>query len=85
MWGVNLVMGQFASGTSAQPFKTIKDYRNWLSRIDAFDTWMDSAIVYFKKGMAENFVLPKSLVIKMIPQFEAMVTADPNRICITGP
>ena len=85
MWGVNLVMGQFASGTSAQPFKTIKDYRNWLSRIDAFDTWMDSAIVYFKKGMAENFVLPKSLVIKMIPQFEAMVTADPKQNLYYGP
>ncbi|MEO6290775.1 MAG: DUF885 domain-containing protein, partial [Ginsengibacter sp.] len=79
MWGVHLVMGQFASGTSAQPFNTVQDYRNWLKRIDAFDNWMDSAIVYFKKGIAENFVLPRSLVIKMIPQFEAMVTTDPKQ------
>lgn len=85
MWGVHLVMGQFASGTSAQPFTTVYDYRNWLSRIDAFDTWMDSAIVYFKKGMAENFVLPKSLVAKMIPQFEAMVTTDPKQNLYYGP
>ncbi len=85
MWGVNLVMGQFASGTSAQPFKTIQDYRNWLTRVDAFDTWMDSAIVYFKKGMAQNFVLPKSLVVKMIPQFEAMVTTDPKQNLYYGP
>ncbi len=79
MWGVHLMMGQFASGTSAQPFKTVQDYRNWLSRIEAFDIWIDSAIVYFKKGMAENFVLPKALVVKMIPQFEAMVTTDPKQ------
>ncbi|MEP6582744.1 MAG: DUF885 domain-containing protein [Ginsengibacter sp.] len=79
MWGVHLVLGQFASGTSAQPFKTIKDYQNWLLRINAFDIWIDSAIVYFKRGMAENFVLPKSLVVKMIPQFEAMVTTDPKQ------
>ncbi len=79
MWGVHLIMGQFASGSSAQPFKTVQDYRNWLSRIDAFDVWIDSAIVYFKKGIAENFVLPKSLVVKMIPQFEAMVTSDPKQ------
>ncbi|MEO8568825.1 MAG: DUF885 domain-containing protein [Ginsengibacter sp.] len=85
MWGVHLVMGQFASGTSAQPFKTIQDYRNWLTRVDAFDTWMDSAIVYFKKGMAQNFVLPKSLVVKMIPQFEAMVTTDPKQNLYYGP
>ncbi len=85
MWGVHLVMGQFASGTSAQPFKTVQDYRNWLSRIDAFDTWMDSAIVYFKKGIAENFVLPKALVVKMIPQFEAMVTTEPKQNLYYGP
>lgn len=85
MWGVHLVMGQFASGTSAQPFKTVKDYDNWLKRIDAFDIWIDSAIVYFKKGAAENFVLPKSLVIKMIPQFEAMVTSDPKENLYYGP
>ena len=30
MWSVNLVMGQFASGSSAQPFQTVKDYENWL-------------------------------------------------------
>ena len=79
MWGAHLLMGQFASGSSLQPFNTVQDYKNWLKRIDAFDTWMDSAIVYFKKGMAANFVLPKSLVIKMIPQFEAMVTTDPKQ------
>ncbi len=85
MWGVHLALGQFASGTSAQPFKTVKDYRNWLKRIDAFDVWTDSAIAYFKKGMAENFVLPKSLVVKMIPQFEAMVTADSKQNLYYGP
>ncbi len=85
MWGIHLVMGQFASGTSAQPFKTVQDYRNWLSRINAFDTWVDSAIVYFKRGMAENFVLPKSIVIKMIPQFKAMVTVDPTQNLYYGP
>lgn len=85
MWGVHLVMGQFASGTSAQPFKTVKDYDNWLKRIDAFDIWIDSAIVYFKKGAAENFVLPKSIVLKMIPQFDAMVTSDPKENLYYGP
>ncbi|MEO6219959.1 MAG: DUF885 domain-containing protein [Ginsengibacter sp.] len=85
MWGAHLMLGQFASGTSAQPFKTPRDYRTWLKRIDAFNVWMDSAIVYFKKGMAENFVLPGSLVIKMIPQFEAMVTTDAKQNLYYGP
>jgi uncharacterized protein (DUF885 family) len=78
MWGVHLALGQFASGTSAQPFKTVQDYRNWLKRIDGFDVWVDSAIVYFRKGIAENMVLPKSLVVKVIPEFAAMVTSTPQ-------
>lgn len=28
MWSVNLIMGQFGSGSAAQPFKTVEDYNN---------------------------------------------------------
>ena len=85
MWGDHLVIGQFASGESAQPFKTVNDYDKWLKRIDAFGVWIDSAIVYFKKGIGENITLPKSLVVKMIPEFEAMVTTDPKQNLYYGP
>lgn len=57
--GLQLTMKQLGSGTGAQPFKTIKDYNDWLNRAQQFAAWSDSAIVYFKKGMAENIVLPR--------------------------
>ncbi|SHF78491.1 Uncharacterized conserved protein, DUF885 familyt [Cnuella takakiae] len=85
MWGQHLVLGQFASGGSAQPFKTVQDYNNWLKRIDAMGVWMDSAIVYFRRGMAQGITLPKPLVQKLIPQFEAMATADPKQHLFYGP
>lgn len=72
--GVPLMLGQMGGGTGNQPFKTVRDYDNWVQRATAFTAWADSAIVYFKKGMAENYVLPKALVLKMIPQLQAMVT-----------
>jgi uncharacterized protein (DUF885 family) len=72
--GVTLTLGQMGGGTGNQPFKTVADYDNWLQRAAAFTTWSDSAIVYFKKGMAANYVLPKTIVVKIIPQMEAMVT-----------
>ena len=75
-WGTNLTLGQFASGSSAQPFKTEKDYKNFLKRMDLFSVWMDSAMVYMKKGIDKGIVLPKPLTIKVIPQFESMVTAN---------
>ena len=34
MWSFQLSMGQLASGMGAQPFKSFKDYTNWLVRID---------------------------------------------------
>lgn len=73
-WALPIYMGQFGSGESAQPFKTVTDYDNWIKRVTAFGVWADSSIVYLRKGMAANFVLPKSLVVKMIPQFTALVT-----------
>jgi len=75
-WGTNLTLGQFAGGTSAQPFKTEKDYRNFLKRMDLFAVWMDSAMVYMKKGIDKGVVLPKTLTAKVIPQFESMITRN---------
>ena len=75
-WGTHLTMGQFAGGTSAQPFKTEKDYKNFLKRMDLFAVWVDSAMVYMKKGIDKGMVLPKALTVKMIPQFESMVTPN---------
>lgn len=75
-WGTPLTLGQLGSGSGAQPFKTVEDYNNWEKRAAKFSAWTDSAIVYFKKGIDINFVLPKSLVLKMIPQMQNMVVTD---------
>lgn len=74
-WGTNLTLGQFAGGSSAQPFKTEKDYKNFLKRMTLFSVWMDSAMVYMNKGIDKGIVLPKALTVKVIPQFESMVTS----------
>lgn len=76
MWSVNLLMGQLASGSSAQPFKTVEDYNNWLKRVDGFVVWLNSAESRMKEGMAAGYVLPKSLIAKVVPQLKAMT--EPN-------
>jgi uncharacterized protein (DUF885 family) len=74
-WGTQVTMGQYAGGTSAQPFKTEKDYANFLKRMDKYAVWIDSAMVYMKKGIKEGAVLPKALTLKVIPLFADMPTA----------
>ena len=75
-WGTHLTMGQYASAESAQPFKTEKDYQNFLKRMDAYTVWIDSAMVYMKKGIQEKVVLPKALAEKIIPQFQDVITPN---------
>lgn len=81
----HLIFGQLGSGTVIQPFQTVADYENWLKRAAVFPAYADSAIVYFKKGMAANYVLPEKLVLKMIPQMQAMVTANASENLFYGP
>ncbi len=66
-----LTFGQLAGGTSAQPFKTVQDYDNWLRRVDGFTAWCDTAIANMRRGMAAGYVLPKALAEKVIPQLAA--------------
>lgn len=84
-YALPLEMGQLGSGDGAQPFKTMKDYEDWIKRATAFSVWTDSAIAYFKKGIDSNIVLPGSLVVKMIPQMEDMVTTDPEKSLFYAP
>ncbi|MES2849452.1 MAG: DUF885 domain-containing protein [Bacteroidota bacterium] len=83
--GMPLWLAQLGSGTGQQPFNTINDYDRWISRASAFPGWVDSAIIYFRKGMDANVVLPQILVKKMIPQMEAMVGSDATQSLFYGP
>ena len=76
MWSVNLFFGQLASGASSQPFKTVADYKIWLQRLDGYLTWLATAEAKMKEGMAKGYVLPKSLILKVIPQLEAITNKD---------
>ncbi len=76
MWSINLIVGQFASGSSAQPFETVKDYNNWLQRLEGYLEWLASAESRMREGMASGYVLPKSLIVKVIPQLEALTIED---------
>jgi uncharacterized protein (DUF885 family) len=84
-WGIPQTFGQLGSGEGSQPFKTVQDYENWLKRCAAFPAWTDSAIDNFKKGMETGVVLPKSLVVKTIPQFDDLQSNDPKKSLFYGP
>lgn len=85
--GLPLDFPLLGSGEGSQPFKTEKDYSDWLKRADQFPVWMDVAIANFKEGMGSQYVLPRKLVAKMIPQMksEELTTKDFEDNIFYGP
>jgi uncharacterized protein (DUF885 family) len=78
-YSLPISMAQLGGGESVQPFKTAKDYDNWLKRLDLFCNWMDSSILYMNKGIENKWLLPKSLVVKIIPQFSDIITNEVSK------
>src|SRR6185436_14862208 len=75
-WSNTLTFPQYGSGESNQPFKTVKDYDNFLKRIDGFVVWCDTAIENMKRGMAAGVVYPKVLMERVLPQMKTMIVKD---------
>ena len=80
MWTMNLMFGQLASGSGAQPFKTVEDYNNWLKRVDSYLDWMNSTEERMKEGIELGHVLPKSLIKKVIPQLASLTGATEEHL-----
>lgn len=79
------IIAILGNGTGAQPFKSVQDYDNWIKRVSVFPAYADSAIFYFRRGIKQNMVLPRSLVVKMIPQLNAHVVNEVQKSVFYGP
>ncbi len=75
-WSINHVVGQFASGESAQAFNTTEDYDRWLERVDQYLVWCETAIENMRQGISSGIVQPTSLIKKVIPQFAELAEGD---------
>ncbi len=67
------VMG---SGQSVQPFATVSDYENFLSRADDFIEYLDQAIINMRIGMERGVVQPRVVMEKVMPQLRAHIVDD---------
>ena len=85
MWTLQLTIGQYAAGLSAQPFKTVRDYNDWLKRIDDYLIWLETAEERMKQGIKNEIVLPKSLIKKVIPQLKTILNPDLNQNLFFSP
>ncbi len=69
---------QMGSGQSIQPFKTVKDYEDWLARAAKGPMLFDQAIANMRIGMQNGVVQPRVLMEKAVPQLSAHVVDQPE-------
>ncbi len=84
-YNVTGLLAQLGSGTSAQPFKTVGDYEAWLSRAAQVPTLMASMQANMREGMAAGVVQPKVLMLKVVPQLDALIKDDPEQTLFWRP
>jgi uncharacterized protein (DUF885 family) len=73
------------SGQGAQPFKTVKDYDNWLARAQRIPVLLDTDIANMREGMKAGVVQPRVVMEKVLPQLDALLTARAEDSQFWGP
>jgi uncharacterized protein (DUF885 family) len=85
MGGMPSFAVQLGSGSGAQPFKTVKDYDNWLARGNRLPALFDTSIANMREGMKAGVVQPRPLMEKVIPQLDALIKDRPEDTLFWGP
>ncbi|MGH8517526.1 MAG: DUF885 domain-containing protein, partial [Panacagrimonas sp.] len=50
------------------PYATVKDYENWLARLQRLDRYIEQTIVLLRAGMAEKRLRPRIVMQRVLPQ-----------------
>ena len=60
------------SGRGAHPFRTTRDYDNFLARMDGFVAWVDQAINNLRAGVSKGWCCRAAPVARLLPQLDAI-------------
>jgi len=85
MSNIVTLSAMMGSGNGAQPFKSVKDYENWLARGHRLPEIVDTVIDNMRQGMKAGVVQPRALMVKVVPQIDGVVNEDPEKTVFWGP
>jgi uncharacterized protein (DUF885 family) len=64
------------SAAGIHPFRNVKDYDDWLSRVHDYVAWVDQAIANMRSGVNKGIVQPSVLMERVLPQLAALSGGD---------
>ena len=60
------------------PFATVKDYDNWIARLNTTGIYVDQWILLLTQGTTERLTQPRIVINKVLEQLKGPLTADPE-------
>lgn len=76
--GVPVTLAQFATGQSVQPLKTVKNYEDFLKRLERVPAWNWQAQQNIRQGMDHGVVLPKALIERALETLQPLTVGRPD-------
>jgi uncharacterized protein (DUF885 family) len=80
MFAVSTLGGpqQMAQVAEFAPFKTAKDYDNWIARLNSSGAYIDQWILLLTQGTTERLVQPRIVINKVLDQLKGQLVSDPE-------
>src|SRR5262245_66146516 len=69
----------------AMPFRTVKDYENYLARLTAFPAWMDQNIERMRAGLARGITVPKATMAGVETSIAPLASGAPEAHPVYAP
>jgi uncharacterized protein (DUF885 family) len=70
--GMQQQLARMAADSRKYPLESVKDYENWLLRIDDYVAWTQQAIANMREGMRRGYTSPRVLMQRMLPQLQGL-------------
>jgi uncharacterized protein (DUF885 family) len=67
------------------PFRTVKDYENYLARLAAFPVWMDQNIERMRAGLGRGITVPKATMAGVETSIAPLATGPPEGHAVYEP
>ncbi len=84
---LNQLDGIQTSGDLTQTlrFATLRDYADWIGRLERFGAYMDQTLALLAEGVKERRTLPRVVVERITPQITSNIVDDPRKSTFYAP
>lgn len=77
--GLPSFLAQMGSGKSIQPFRSSKDYDDWIKRLGRAVASLDGIVANMREGVKAGVTQPRAVMQKVLPQLQALAVTAPEK------